>query len=196
MVQILRTNGSHIHIWQAHINIFSCGSNYKNTAVSVCCPSVYLSKCLQFSESVNKTSTEARLVPGSCTVEFKQLYMCTLHLWCCSAQPKPILASKKPEFYNSRNSCSRIVLVYDKEERPRPSFPPQWMLIRERTMLAKACIPRFLEHYMSLACRSAGLTSNTRLGTVHKGGKECVAEETLCAHCNVLPKMISGHVNQ
>ena len=40
-----------------------------------------LSVCLSqmCSKSVNKTSTEARLAPGSCTVEYKQLYMYTLY---------------------------------------------------------------------------------------------------------------------
>ena len=32
----------------------------------------------KISKSVNETSIEARLAPGSCTVEYKQLYMCTL----------------------------------------------------------------------------------------------------------------------
>jgi hypothetical protein len=30
-------------------------------------------------QKINPTSTEARLEPGSCTVEYIQLYMCTLH---------------------------------------------------------------------------------------------------------------------
>jgi hypothetical protein len=46
-----------------------------------------------FSESVNKTSSEARLALDSCTVEYKQLYMCTLCIGSCSAWPKPILSS-------------------------------------------------------------------------------------------------------
>jgi hypothetical protein len=36
--------------------------------------------CPKFSESVNKTSNDARLGPGSCTVEYKQLYMSKLRV--------------------------------------------------------------------------------------------------------------------
>ena len=63
------------------------------------------------SKSVNETSTEARLAPGRCTVEYKQLLMCTLNVQCCSAWPKPVSASKKAKFQNSQSSCSRIILV-------------------------------------------------------------------------------------
>ena len=78
------------------------------------CVSVYLCMYLSFCPSqifprVNETSTEARLVPGSCTVEYKQVYMCTLSVHCTVLFS--LAQIHLAEFYNSRNSCSRIVLV-------------------------------------------------------------------------------------
>ena len=52
--------------------------------------SLCLSVCLQPQNKcgkVNATSTEARLAPGSCTVEYKQLTVCTC-VQCCLALPK------------------------------------------------------------------------------------------------------------
>ena len=49
---------------------FSCWSNSINTAVNLF---VNLSVCI-----FNKESFEVRLLPCSCTVEFRQLYMCTV----------------------------------------------------------------------------------------------------------------------
>ena len=68
--------------------------------------SIYLSFQKNY-RSVNKTSTEARLAPGSCTVEYKQLYMYTLTVLMLFS----LTRTHFDEFYNSRNSCSRIVLV-------------------------------------------------------------------------------------
>ena len=59
------------------------------------CVFVRLSEILWNYKKVNATSAEARLAPGSCTVEYKQLDMCTQSLQCCSAWPKPILPIPK-----------------------------------------------------------------------------------------------------
>ena len=48
--------------------------------------------CMVFNRNA---STEARLAPGSCTVEYKQLDMCTWNKKSCSARPKIILSSPK-----------------------------------------------------------------------------------------------------
>ena len=78
--------------------IFSCGSNSINTAV---CLSVF---CSQFCKYVNETSTEARLAPGSSGVQFV-----------CVANLKENENGEQSQTgncqSNSRNSCSRIVLV-------------------------------------------------------------------------------------
>ena len=52
------------------------------------CWSVCLYVCIQPKnrKKINKTCSEARLAPGSCTVEYKQLTMCTCAQF-CSAWP-------------------------------------------------------------------------------------------------------------
>ena len=86
-----------------HFQIFI---NYKHR-----CESVYLSIIHSFTNSltnfftnlitsVHETSTGAWLAPVSCTVEYRQLYMCTLNCRVVQLGPNP-----------SRKSCSRIVLV-------------------------------------------------------------------------------------
>ena len=59
-------------------------------------------------KNVNKTSTEAGLAPGSCTVEYKQLTMCTVLFSLAQpenekkAQALPELSSRFHDFfYNS-----------------------------------------------------------------------------------------------
>jgi hypothetical protein len=42
-----------------------------------------------------KRITKARVAPGSCTVEYKQLETCKQIIQCCSARPKPILSDPK-----------------------------------------------------------------------------------------------------
>ena len=42
-------------------------------------------------QNVDETSHEARLSPGSCTVDNKQLQLSTFRVQSCSAWPKPIL---------------------------------------------------------------------------------------------------------
>jgi hypothetical protein len=61
------------------------------------CSSVLLSFCLfvhNGSECVNETSAEVRLVPGSCTLEYTQLYIvyteCTVFSTCPT--PKPTIS--------------------------------------------------------------------------------------------------------
>ena len=39
--------------------------------------------------------SKARVAPGSCTVEYKQLETCTQNVQCCSAWSKPILPDPK-----------------------------------------------------------------------------------------------------
>ena len=63
---------------------------YKHSCVSIC-----LSICVSFtnfffpSQSVNETSSEASLAPVSCTVEYRQLYMCTRPYWVVQLGPNP-----------------------------------------------------------------------------------------------------------
>ena len=65
---------------------------YKHHCVSVCL-SVCLCVCPNFPKSVNETSTEARLAPGSCKVDYKQLNLSSLGVQSYSAWPKPIFLS-------------------------------------------------------------------------------------------------------
>ena len=62
-------------------------------------------------------STKPLLRPGwrygSCTVDYKQLYMSTLTVQCCSAWPKQILPFETVDF--KKNSYSRIILVLKKK---------------------------------------------------------------------------------
>ena len=44
-------------------------------------------------QNVDETSHEARLSPGSCTVDNQQLQLSTFRVQSCSAWPKPILLS-------------------------------------------------------------------------------------------------------
>ena len=60
-----------------------------------------------FWKRVNKPLLRPGLAPGSCTVEYKQLFLLLFSL----AQTH--FSNKKAEFYNSHNTCSRIVLVFN-----------------------------------------------------------------------------------
>ena len=87
--------------------IFSFGSNSLNTAVYLCIYQSYLSFTNLL--SVNKTSTKARLAPGSYTVENRQFDNCTLlSVRTCSAWPKPFCLSVNTPATHVRESyqCS------------------------------------------------------------------------------------------
>ena len=63
-------------------------------------------------QKVNKTSTEARLVPGTSTAELNQLKMCKQSVQCPSAWPKPILP--KPILPNPKTKQSGKARFLDK----------------------------------------------------------------------------------
>ena len=68
-----------------------------------------------FSKSVNETSTEARLAPGSCTVEFKQQCMCVHRVYSVvQLGPNPISwVLQLPQLlFENRTSYHPIHLVH------------------------------------------------------------------------------------